>query len=129
MPHKSNSSKNTRSVECILVQADFGASGMWVNGRCVSDPTYIGVSEELSARFEKWIRHYERQLDDKPFDWATFSARGRKLAIELKRELPEAEIFYFDEERNKKRPEGSPAIWEDIQHLSLHPIKRVSSNY
>ena len=99
----------------LLVQADNGASGVWARGGCVGDLSWLGVSSELEVRFKKWIRHYETLLDDKPFDWDAFSSCGRELAIGLKRELPEVSISYFDESRNRNRPETLPAIWEDIE--------------
>jgi len=116
MPHQPEAKSDACPIDWILVMADYGASGIWVRGGCVDNPTYYGVSEDLCARFKKWIRHYETLLDDTPFDWAAFSARGHELAVCLKRELPEVEIEYYDENINRNRAEGLPGIWERIQH-------------
>jgi hypothetical protein len=71
----------------------------------------LPVTPELRQRLRDWEEVFDRQDESPssaPFDAAAFSRTGRELAREVKRELPEWTVVYYDEEAATKRPADAP---------------------
>jgi hypothetical protein len=71
--------------------ADYGSSGIWVAEPCgpfrhgMISYSSLGLPTPLTTRFEAWIAHYWKRIDDPAaFDCQSFNATGRLLARDLK---------------------------------------------
>ncbi|MFZ5426792.1 MAG: hypothetical protein ACOZEN_07440 [Thermodesulfobacteriota bacterium] len=82
----------------LKVMADFCAEGLWTSSGSLS-PYSLPLSDDLRERFIAWNWWYDLEYEgrDKDFDMDAFVSEGLGIAKQLKRELPDWTIFYFDE--------------------------------
>ena len=82
----------------IIVWADFGAPGIWILNPTVEHPysvlaidhESIGMSIELSQKFNNWIKSYWIVYDNpEEFNYEEFNKIGAMLAAELQQFLGE----------------------------------------
>ena len=101
-----------RSNLHLRVMADHASSGIWVIGGApppwrqgMVDHTALGLSEELTARFEAWITLYEQQELDGKLDIDSFNREGLELAKSLKQVMgPDVYVEYEPEWSKEPRP-------------------------
>lgn len=88
----------------LKVMADYCAEGLWTRSGSIS-PYDIPLSDDLREKLVAWNWWYDMGYDVRmleqnvgsEFDLAEFVAQGLDLARQLKRELPDWHIYYFDE--------------------------------
>ena len=71
----------------------------------------LPVTQELRQRLLDWEEMYDRQdlyAKSPSYDVAAFSRTGRELAREVKRQLPDWTVVYFDEEAAAEKPADAP---------------------
>jgi hypothetical protein len=91
----------------VRVTADFSADGVWDRQGKLCDLDGLPVSDGLKKRISAWMEWFDRGADPSdrnsiPFDVRVFSEQGLEIARDLKRELPDWTVVYFDEERNNE---------------------------
>lgn len=94
-----------RHIKSLRVMADYSSSGIWIIEQAgpfkhsMANYSDLGISEKLSNAFEKWITEYDKALEGK-LDKQLFDKTGRDLALDLKKELPDVQVFYYHENRD-----------------------------
>lgn len=87
----------------VRLMCDFAADGVW-NSKgegCSADS--LPISRALLERVRAWQAWFERDAWDgssdlrPPFDVLAFSAEGLVIARDMKRELPDWTVVYFDQ--------------------------------
>ena len=91
----------------LRVMPDFTSSGIWGEDQdgketCMVDFDELGISKELEQEFEKWIYFYDSCFDKdysffKPGKAKIVNETGFELAKKLKREFPNTEIWFWEE--------------------------------
>lgn len=87
----------------LKVMCDFCAEGLWTSKGAIS-PYSLPLSEDLQEKLVAWNWWYDLGFDNPQkmtgeieFNLSEFVAQGLELAQQLKRELPDWTIYYFDE--------------------------------
>ncbi|QIG49395.1 hypothetical protein G5V57_17725 [Nordella sp. HKS 07] len=99
----------------VKIMADFSADGVWDKQGELCHLADLPVSDALKQRISAWIDWYDREADADgpnviPFDVRQFSEQGVAIARDVKRELTDWTVVYFDERRcNESILEGGPA--------------------
>ena len=96
----------------VRIMADFCAEAIWCKDGAGTSIEELPVTPELRDRILAWQHWYDDQCEGylppsertTQFDYAAFSAKGLALALEVKRQLPDWTVIYFDEERSNKVP-------------------------
>jgi hypothetical protein len=94
----------------IKLMADYGCSPLWdmINIYNI-DPSHLQLSDTTQKDLDNWATQYDETLnhDDPPasnfkppLSLKLFNLEGHRLWTQLKKELPDYEVFYFDEELN-----------------------------
>ena len=87
----------------LKVMPEFMSSGIWdADTGCMIHRDELKISQGLSDGFEAWIDYYDTCFES---DFSTFkkgkskklNTWGRKLAVQLKKELPKAYVEYLGE--------------------------------
>ena len=81
-------------MNTLMVNAEHGTTGVWLDGAPVDDLCALGFSGELNADFHKWSTRFtdlSLSIVDDSYDprWIQFNQDGRELAKRLKRECKE----------------------------------------
>lgn len=98
----------------VKIMADFSADGVWNKRGELCDLADLPVSDALKRRISAWMDWYDRGADPidrnaTPFDVCQFSEQGLAIARDVKRELADWTVVYFDERRsNESTFEGGP---------------------
>ena len=81
----------------VKIMADYLAEGVWDHeGACLSIAD-VPLHATLQLEITDWQATYDRTGMDEDFDVVGFSVQGLALAREVKRQLPEWTVMYFDE--------------------------------
>jgi hypothetical protein len=91
----------------VRIMADFSADGVWNKQGQLCDLDGLPVSGELKKRISAWMDWFDRAADrtDRnaiPFDVRAFTKQGLDIARDVKRELPDWTVVYFDEEKSNE---------------------------
>lgn len=91
----------------VRIMADYCSDGVWDSEGCGCTVDDFPLSDGLRAAIRAWAEWYDRDCDDgmpdpRPFPRAEFSAHGLALAHQVKAELPDWTVIYFDEEQAAK---------------------------
>ena len=82
----------------VRILADYCADPLWGPDGSMESLEDLPVSQDLRARLETWEEWYDLQsLDNPEFDAAAFGRAGLELAREVKAQLPDWTVVYFDE--------------------------------
>lgn len=95
----------------VRIMCDYAADPVWGPDGAMNDLDDLPVTAELKAALWAWEEEYDVHSpgeDEPPLDRADFSNRGRDLAREVKRQLPDWTVVYFDEEASANRPDDAP---------------------
>lgn len=90
----------------VRIMGDYSADPLWGPDGTMSYLDDLPVTQELRQRLRDWEGVYDLQDESTtsaPFDVAAFSQTGRELAREVKRQLPDWTVVYFDEEAAAQR--------------------------
>jgi hypothetical protein len=83
------------------IDAERGEEGMWTAEGLLlpfaSDS--LPIASELAGRLMDWQYRYSQEPDE-TFDWADFSREGLALAREIKAQLPDWTIVYWDHHKS-----------------------------
>ncbi len=118
----------------VRVMCDVFADGVW-NDRgegCVLDD--VPISDELKARFREWQDWYDRDAPQIPgddptrFDIEAFSRIGFGLASDLKAELPDWTVIYFDEKRAQDTAAKPTGVDRSQFEYEILPSNRFAEN-
>lgn len=89
--------------ENLKLMADYGAWPLWSMSDGVGlDPDDLALSETLKRELLLWVARYD-QLSESEYEWPSlsdsqkFDADGESLAAQVRLELPERRIFYFNQ--------------------------------
>jgi hypothetical protein len=79
--------------------SDFCAEGVWSEDGAAMSPFDLPINIDLQEKLQAWNWWYDIGYEGRcpDFDIDEFSAVGLELAVELKRQLPDWTIEYFDE--------------------------------
>jgi hypothetical protein len=88
----------------VRIMGDFAADGVWNKQGALCDLDDLPVSDALKRRIAAWMDWYDRGADRSdrnavPFDVRVFSEQGLEIARDVKRELPDWTVVYFDQQR------------------------------
>ena len=94
----------SNETKWIRVMADFCSDGLWEKNGCAVSSDDLPINEDLKVRLEQWCIWYEKQrtdvsLKEQGFDIEGFAKEGLEIAKEIKKELPEWTVVYFDESK------------------------------
>ena len=95
----------------VRIMADYSADPLWGPDGTMRYLDDLPVTQELRQRLRDWEGVFDRHDEftpSAPFDTAGFSKTGRELACEVKQQLPDWTVVYYDEEAAAKRPVGAP---------------------
>lgn len=89
----------------VKLMPDYCSSGLWTINGAMMEWSSLPVSEELKDRIHLWVSDYDQnnptfdddEVDPDVFDIGFHSAQGVELAKEIKRELPDWTVVYFNE--------------------------------
>ena len=88
----------------VRIMADFCADGVWLKDGAGTTADDLPISTRLRDELRSWQRAYDKDGDEPGFDAAVFSKWGYKIALDVKRELPDWIVIYFDEARANMKP-------------------------
>ena len=88
----------------VRIMADYCADGVWLKDGAATTADDLPISPRLRDELRSWQRTYDEDADKPGFDVAAFSKWGRKIALDVKRELPDWTVVYFDEARANMKP-------------------------
>lgn len=100
----------------VRIMADFSADGVWNQQGELCDLADLPVSDALKHRISAWMDWYDREADPDDrngisFDLRQFSEQGLAIAQDVKRELLDWTVVYFDELRyDESSRAGRPRI-------------------
>jgi hypothetical protein len=91
----------------VRIMADFSADGVWNKQGQLCELDCLPVSGALKARISAWMDWFDRGADRSdrtaiPFNVRIFTEEGLQIARDVKRELPDWTVVYFDEERSNE---------------------------
>lgn len=93
----------------LKLMTDYDCWPLWdPDGPDNVDPSSLNLSEKLIAELNAWAETFDsilnRDTGEASFNSAederTFNETGKQLYAALQQELPDVEIFYFDQEKN-----------------------------
>lgn len=91
----------------LRVWPEWGSSGIWYpqmgsppaeGAVAMVSHAGLGLPDELSQRFDRWIAWYDEYLPEKPdqFPWKEFRQEGRELAFALARVVGERYAIEYE---------------------------------
>lgn len=83
---------------CIKLMAEYTSSGVWNKFGVNQDLDSYLLSTGLKRRIEHWCGWYESAWDNDAFPLEQFNETGKKIAIDIKKELPSWEVLYYNEQ-------------------------------
>lgn len=93
----------------LKLMADYSSSGIWREDGCNVEHDFAPISESLSLAIKCWCAIYEtnddwREPEERTSNFSSkyFSNLGLEIAKQLKKELHDWTIFYFDEYQASK---------------------------
>lgn len=91
----------------VRIMADFSADGVWNKQGELCDLDGLPISGDLKNRIAIWMDWYDCDADStdlnaSPFDVRLFTKQGLDIARDVKRELPDWTVIYFDEEKSNE---------------------------
>ncbi len=94
----------------VKLMPEYCATGVWNEDGSVME--IIPGSPALAAKIAAWNTEYDVDNlmydGDHSFDIISHSAAGLKLALELKAELPDTTVIYFDESQLWQHKRSQP---------------------
>ena len=99
------------NAKWVRIMCDFSADPLWGADGTMIDLDDLPVTQELRQRLRDWEEVYDRQdlfASSPSYDVAAFSRTGRELAREVKRQLPDWTVIYYDEEAAANRATDAP---------------------
>ena len=84
----------------VRIMCDYSADPVWGPDGTMAYLDDLPVSDDLRQHLRDWEAVYDLQDEPgaPPFDVAAFSQTGRELASEVKRQLPDWTVIYYDAE-------------------------------
>ena len=116
-----------KSDSAICVMADFGMGPYaWLRGPDLSRPRVGGniadsvsgfpeeyiISPALQADFATWVTEFERECENRAFDWEHWNQTGISLARRLKKEVGNRFMVEYHYPFEDPRFGGNPEIIE-----------------
>lgn len=93
----------------VRIMGDYCADPLWGPDGTMEALDDLPVSADLRARLAAWEKWFDlHSLDNPDFDKAAFSSAGLALAREVKAQLPDWTVIYFDEAAAAGKPPGAP---------------------
>lgn len=103
----------------VKLMADYCSSGVWDENGTNVDIDTIPMHYWLKSLIEQWQAWYDREgMEEDKFDVKAFTKQGFALAMKLKQNLPDWEVWYFSEEE----------AW-DYYHCGTIKGPRISSSF
>lgn len=99
----------------VRVMCDYCADGLWTE-EGAAHPDDFPIAADLKARILDWQDWFER-MDDDPTNWEflAFNAEGRAIAFEMKLQLLDWTVLYFDSVRSARRMTPAPRAYFDYE--------------
>lgn len=97
----------------VKIMADYCSDAIWAKDGCGELLDELPISEGLKGLLARWQRKYDLECDDylpkserrtPEFDKKEFSLEGLKIAMDVKKELSDWTVVYFDEWRSHNSP-------------------------
>lgn len=85
----------------VRVMADYCTDGVWQKDGAAASADELPISQPLRHRLRAWQSRYD---GDEPPQEPEFSADGLMIAKDIKTELPDWTIIYFDEAKSQGIP-------------------------
>lgn len=83
--------------------ADYTSTGLWHNAGHVMEVSELNVSSDVLDDLQEWVNDYEDMDEDITEDaLKEWSMRGFSIATEIKRQLRDCTVVYFDEYQLQK---------------------------
>ena len=95
----------------VRIMGDYSADPLWGPDGTMGYLEDLPVTQELRQCLRDWVEVYDLQdepTSSAPFDVAAFSRAGRDLAREVKRQLPDWTVVYYDAAAAAKCPADGP---------------------
>jgi hypothetical protein len=100
----------------VRIMCDYSADPLWGPDGAMNYLEDLPVTPDLRQRLFDWEKIYDMQdigAETPSYDVAEFSRTGLELAREVKRQLPDWTIIYFDEEAfSGKLPNAPREVFE-----------------
>lgn len=86
----------------VKVMADYGACGIWEKSGCMANLEDLPVDPQVIFDLGQWQYWFEaRRSEDEINSLDRFVDFGERIARDIKRELPDWQVEYFDEREGK----------------------------
>ncbi len=91
----------------VLIMADYMSDGLWDREGRLMEQQQVPASPQTLKKIQEWV--YEMEAHDPLDHWFIseefneWNYQGRELASQLKRELPDWTIIYFDKDDNTRK--------------------------
>jgi hypothetical protein len=93
----------------VRIMADYCAEPLWGPDGTMQYLDELPISADLRARLAAWEDWFDlHSLDNPDFDRAAFSQAGLELACDVKAQLPDWTVIYFDEAAANGRSPDAP---------------------
>lgn len=99
------------TAKWVRIMCDYSADPVWASDGTMIDLDDLPVTQELKQRLRAWEEIFDRQdlfASSPSYDVAAFSRTGRELAREVKRQLPDWTVVYYDEEAAAAKAADAP---------------------
>ena len=82
----------------VRIMADYMATGAWQKDGSVLELSELPIDQKLKQDLTRWVQTYDdfnADTDDKT--WRSWAKRGNAIAKQIKEQLPDWTVIYFDE--------------------------------
>jgi len=103
----------------LKIMCDYTAEGVWTR-RGATSPYLLPLSDELREKLVDWNGIFDIGLEESGLTWEQFNAMGLDLAKQVKKELPDWTIYFYDEmaypgDEEAEKIDGQPWVYEIIE--------------
>lgn len=122
----------------VRVMCDYCADGVWtIDGKSMSF-NELSISDTLKRRLDAWQAVYDTQdsmdENDNPENDESFMAEGLSIACEMKRQLPEWQIdfynhYYFFADKPQINIEITPEVMSFSDRLTITNLQKANIQF
>ncbi|HET8688534.1 MAG TPA: hypothetical protein VFM18_18125 [Methanosarcina sp.] len=113
----------------VKLMSDYSSSGLWHSDGVMMEASDLPVSKDLQEQIAEWVREYDLyntsyrgEVSEDQFNLGWHSAQGIDIAKNIKRELPDWTVFYFNEWLMERTPELKKQRGEDRDYYNYEIV-------